>query len=82
MNLLSIKLKLLILFFLLQLKMGSCKKYLFAWFNFFMVLMAMVATAKRIMPNGNIGIKVDGPWEDAHATFYGDMSGSETMRKC
>ncbi|KAJ4707337.1 Expansin [Melia azedarach] len=60
--------------------MGSCKKYLFAWFNFFMVLMAMVATAKRIMRHGNIGIKVDGPWEDAHATFYGDMSGSETMQ--
>lgn len=26
--------------------------------------------------------KAAGAWHDAHATFYGDMSGGETMRKC
>lgn len=24
---------------------------------------------------------LDGNWYDAHATFYGDMTGGETMRK-
>ena len=28
-----------------------------------------------------IGEKIDNSWNDAHATFYGDMSGGETMRK-
>lgn len=38
--------------------------------------------AKRlILPSGYDGVKVGGQWEGAHATFYGDMSGSETMRK-
>ena len=30
------------------------------------------------------GVTIDGQgsvWNDAHATFYGDMSGRETMRK-
>ena len=26
-------------------------------------------------------IALDGNWHDARATFYGDMSGAETMRK-
>lgn len=25
---------------------------------------------------------IDGNWYDARATFYGDMGGGETMRKC
>ncbi|KAJ7979146.1 Expansin [Quillaja saponaria] len=32
--------------------------------------------AKQIV----LGSKVDGAWYDAHATFYGDMSGGETMQ--
>ena len=33
--------------------------------------------SERITADGNI----DSNWYDANATFYGDMTGSETMRK-
>ena len=37
----------------------------------------VIAMSNRII----IGEKIDNSWNDAHATFYGDMSGGETMRK-
>lgn len=36
-----------------------------------------VAMSRRI----SLVDKIDDNWYDAHATFYGDMSGGETMRK-
>lgn len=29
-----------------------------------------------------VGASPNHDWHDAHATFYGDMKGGETMRKC
>ena len=37
----------------------------------------VITMSKRITIDGEI----DNNWYDAHATFYGDMTGSETMRK-
>ena len=41
-----------------------------------MTLLA-IAMSRRITIDGEI----DNNWYDARATFYGDMTGSETMRK-
>lgn len=51
-------------------------KNFFAWFSS-MAALAM-AVASRLPYDE---VKMNGAWEDAHATFYGDMSGGETMRK-
>ena len=37
----------------------------------------VIAMSRRI----SIGEKINSNWIDAHATFYGDMTGRETMRK-
>lgn len=56
--------------------MDSSKNF-FAWFSF-MAALAM-SMASRLNYDE---VKINGAWQDAHATFYGDMSGRETMRKC
>jgi len=48
------------------------KSYCLLPLAFFTVLFLHEAMAR---------IPIDSKWHDAHATFYGDMSGGETMRK-
>ena len=43
----------------------------------FMVLFVVAISSKPV----TIGKKIANIWYDAHATFYGDMSGRDTMRK-
>lgn len=50
---------------------------LFTWAVFVITLWAQ-AMGKKI----TIGVNAaDNDWDNAHATFYGDMGGAETMRK-
>lgn len=50
--------------------------------NFFSMAMFMALLGMVTSRGVHFGSKINGQWNDAHATFYGDMSGGETMRKC
>lgn len=51
------------------------------FFSFLMVTVHLISSmaANRHMITSNQ--KIDSNWYDAHATFYGDMGGGDTMRK-
>ena len=44
---------------------------------FLILLIVFMALCGKVMAVATVGY-----WDDAHATFYGDMHGGETMRKC
>ncbi|KAK2663292.1 hypothetical protein Ddye_001866 [Dipteronia dyeriana] len=48
--------------------------------NFFAVVLFMALLVMTMSTGIQIGSKIDGNWYDAHATFYGDMKGGETMQ--
>jgi len=46
----------------------------------FVVLLAVLVSVANL-GLAHVGLtNIDPSWYDAHATFYGDMSGGETMR--
>lgn len=45
-----------------------------------LVLMAFLGVARS--DQISFGEKIDSSWHDAHATFYGDIKGGQTMSKC
>ena len=49
----------------------------FIWAVFMTILLAQTM-GKKITVGANAA---DNDWDNAHATFYGDMGGAETMRK-
>lgn len=47
--------------------------------TFVVVLTILVSVANLV--SAHVGLtNIDPSWYDAHATFYGDISGGETMR--
>jgi len=45
-----------------------------------LVLMALMGVARS--DQISFGEKIDSSWHDAHATFYGDIKGGQTMSTC
>lgn len=46
----------------------------------FVALLAMTMSVANLVV-AQVGLRnIDSAWYDAHATFYGDISGGETMR--
>ena len=45
-----------------------------------LVLMALLGGA--MSDQISFGEKIDSSWHDAHATFYGDIKGGQTMSTC
>jgi hypothetical protein len=45
-----------------------------------LVLMALLGVARS--DQISFGEKIDSSWHDAHATFYGDIKGGQTMSTC